>query len=60
MTGTAKTEETEFRDIYNMDVVVIPTNKPIARKDMDDAVYGTESAKFKAIADFGHCIEKLH
>ena len=51
MTGTAKTEETEFRDIYNMDVVVIPTNKPIARKDMDDAVYGTESAKFKAIAD---------
>jgi len=51
MTGTAKTEETEFRDIYNMDVVVIPTNKPIARQDLDDTVYGTEAAKFKAIAD---------
>lgn len=51
MTGTAKTEEDEFRDIYNMDVVVIPTNKPIARKDLDDSVYQTERAKFKAIAD---------
>ena len=51
MTGTAKTEEDEFRDIYNMDVVVIPTNKPIARTDLDDSVYQTERAKFKAIAD---------
>jgi len=49
MTGTAKTEEDEFRDIYNMDVVVIPTNKPIARKDQDDAIFATETAKFKAI-----------
>ena len=45
MTGTAKTEEEEFRDIYNMDVVVIPTNKPIARIDMDDAVYPKETGK---------------
>lgn len=51
MTGTAKTEEDEFRDIYNMDVVVIPTNKPIARKDLDDSVYQTEKGKFKAIAN---------
>ena len=51
MTGTAKTEEDEFRDIYNMDVVVIPTNREIARKDLDDSVYQTEKGKFKAIAD---------
>lgn len=51
MTGTAKTEEDEFRDIYNMDVVMIPTNKPIQRQDMSDAVYKTEKGKFKAIAD---------
>ncbi len=51
MTGTAKTEEEEFRDIYNMDVVVIPTNKPIARIDEDDSIYATESAKLRAIAD---------
>lgn len=51
MTGTAKTEEEEFMDIYNMDVVVIPTNKPIARVDMQDCIYATESAKFNAIAD---------
>lgn len=50
MTGTAKTEEDEFREIYNMDVVVIPTNKPIARKDLHDSVYAAESGKFKAIA----------
>ena len=49
MTGTAKTEEEEFREIYNMDVVIIPTNKPIARQDMDDAIYATLNAKFKAI-----------
>ncbi len=51
MTGTARTEEQEFRDIYNMDVVEIPTNKPIARNDKEDSIYATESAKFHAIAD---------
>ena len=51
MTGTAKTEEEEFREIYNMDVVVIPTNKPIARGDMDDAIYATLNAKLKAIIE---------
>lgn len=51
MTGTAKTEEDEFRDIYNMDVVVIPTNKEIAREDLQDSVYQTENGKFIAIAD---------
>lgn len=51
MTGTAKTEEDEFREIYNMDVVVIPTNKPIAREDMDDSIYATEKGKFKAIVE---------
>ena len=51
MTGTAKTEEDEFRDIYNMDVVVIPTNKPVIRDDLQDSVYQTERGKFKAIAD---------
>lgn len=51
MTGTAKTEEDEFRDIYNMDVVVIPTNKEIVRIDEDDAIYTTEKGKFKSIAD---------
>ena len=57
MTGTAKTEEDEFRDIYNMDVVVIPTNKPVARQDLDDAIFAREPAKFKAIADR---IEEAH
>ena len=51
MTGTARTEEQEFRDIYNMDVVEIPTNKPISRLDKEDSIYATESAKFNAIAD---------
>ncbi len=51
MTGTAKTEESEFRDIYNMDVVVIPTNKPVIRNDMQDAVYATEHGKYKSIVD---------
>ncbi len=51
MTGTAKTEEDEFRDIYNMDVVVIPTNKEIVREDAQDAVFSTERGKFKAIVD---------
>ena len=51
MTGTAKTEEDEFRDIYNMDVVVIPTNKPVRRTDLDDSVYLNEPAKFRAIVN---------
>ena len=49
MTGTAQTEETEFRDIYRLDVVQIPTNKPIARQDLADAVYRSEEAKYQAI-----------
>lgn len=51
MTGTAKTEEDEFREIYNMDVVCIPTNKPIKRIDEQDSVYANEKGKFKAITD---------
>jgi preprotein translocase subunit SecA len=49
MTGTAKTEEKEFRDIYNLDVVEIPTNKPMIRIDNPDQVYKNEAAKFKAV-----------
>ena len=51
MTGTAKTEEDEFREIYNMDVVVIPTNKDVIREDLPDAVFATEKGKYKAIID---------
>ncbi len=51
MTGTAATEEEEFRKIYGLDVVVIPTNRPCIREDMADQVYKTENAKFKAVAD---------
>ena len=51
MTGTAKTEEDEFREIYGMDVVEIPTNKPIARKDLADVVYKTEAAKYRAVVE---------
>ena len=51
MTGTAKTEEEEFRDIYNMDVVVIPPNKDVIRQDLPDSVYQTENAKFRALVD---------
>ena len=51
MTGTALTEEQEFRDIYGMDVVEIPTNKPIARKDLDDAVYKTKKEKYHAVVE---------
>ena len=51
MTGTAKTEEEEFTEIYNMQVVVIPTNKPVIRDDMEDVVYTTQKAKFKAIVE---------
>ncbi|MBM7704484.1 preprotein translocase subunit SecA [Metabacillus iocasae] len=51
MTGTAKTEEEEFRNIYNMHVVAIPTNKPIARDDRADLIYKTMEGKFRAVAD---------
>ena len=51
MTGTAETEAGEFWDIYKLDVVVIPTNRPIARKDMDDRVYKTKREKYKAVID---------
>ena len=57
MTGTALTEEKEFRDIYGMDVVEIPTNKPVIRKDLDDAVYKTKKEKFNAVCD---AIEEAH
>ena len=49
MTGTAKTEEEEFRSIYRMDVVQIPTNKPIQRQDLNDVVYKSEDGKFRAV-----------
>ena len=51
MTGTAETEAGEFWNIYKLDVVVIPTNKPIARVDMDDMIYKTKREKFKAVID---------
>ena len=51
MTGTALTEEQEFRDIYGMDVIEIPTNKPVARIDYDDAVYMTKKEKFRAVVE---------
>ncbi|MBC7106638.1 MAG: preprotein translocase subunit SecA, partial [Firmicutes bacterium] len=51
MTGTAATEEEEFRKIYGMDVVVIPTHKPMIRRDLPDVIYRTEKAKFKAVVD---------
>ncbi len=57
MTGTALTEETEFQEIYKLDILVIPTNKPIARVDLNDAVYLTEKDKF---ADVIKEIEKRH
>ena len=51
MTGTALTEEKEFRDIYGMDVIEIPTNRPVARVDHQDAVYKTKKEKFKAVVE---------
>lgn len=51
MTGTAKTEESEFREIYGMDVVEIPTNMPVIREDLPDSVYKNEEAKFRAIVE---------
>ena len=57
MTGTALTEEKEFREIYGMDVVEIPTNVPVIRKDLDDAVYKTQREKYRAVCD---AIEEAH
>ena len=57
MTGTALTEEQEFRDIYGMDVVEVPTNVPVQRQDLDDAVYKTQKEKFIAVCDE---IERAH
>lgn len=57
MTGTALTEEKEFREIYGMDVVEIPTNRPVIRKDLQDAVYKTKAEKLKAIVD---AVEEAH
>ena len=51
MTGTAQTEEKEFRNIYYMDVICIPTNKPVQRVDLDDAVYKSKKEKFQAVVD---------
>ena len=51
MTGTALTEEQEFRDIYGMDVVEIPTNKPVIRQDLEDAVYKTKKEKYHAVVE---------
>ncbi len=59
MTGTALTEEKEFREIYGMDVVEVPTNKPVARIDQNDSVYKTRREKLNAIvADIAECYEK--
>jgi len=57
MTGTAATEEDEFKEIYGLDVVVIPTHKPMIRKDLPDVMFRTERAKFRAIVDE---VERLH
>ena len=57
MTGTALTEEKEFREIYGMDVVEIPTNVPVARVDLEDAVYKTQKEKFRAVCD---AVEEAH
>ncbi len=57
MTGTAKTEEEEFRNIYNMYVIQIPTNKPVIREDLPDLVYSTEAGKYQAIVK---TIKKIH
>lgn len=51
MTGTALTEENEFREIYNLDVIVIPTNRPVVRKDYDDVIYRTEKGKYDAVIE---------
>jgi preprotein translocase subunit SecA len=59
MTGTALTEESEFRDIYKLDVITIPTNRPVIRQDHDDVIYSTERGKYNAVVDaVAFCHEK--
>ncbi len=59
MTGTALTEEAEFQEIYNLDVVEVPTNKPVIRQDKEDSVYRTENGKYMAvIRQIKECVEK--
>ncbi|MFV0497376.1 MAG: preprotein translocase subunit SecA [Candidatus Fimivivens sp.] len=59
MTGTALTEENEFREIYNLDVIVIPTNRPVVRQDYDDAIYRSEQGKYNAVIEqVAECHEK--
>ncbi|MEE0945930.1 MAG: preprotein translocase subunit SecA [Acutalibacteraceae bacterium] len=59
MTGTAMTEEAEFNEIYNLDVIEIPTNKPVIREDTDDVIYKTELGKFRAVINhIAKCHEK--
>ncbi len=59
MTGTALTEESEFREIYNLDVIEIPTNKPVKRADLDDSIYKTENGKYRAVIEqIVECHEK--
>src|SRR5690625_4708475 len=59
MTGTAKTEEEEFRNIYNMQVIAIPTNKPVIRDDRPDMIYKTMEGKFRAVVNaIKQCHEK--
>ncbi len=57
MTGTAKTEEDEFRNIYKLEVIVVPTNRPVQREDKPDVIYKTKRAKYKAVANE---VEELH
>lgn len=57
MTGTGQTEEQEFRDIYGMDVIHIPTNRPIIRKDLNDSVYKTKAEK---ICCYRKRVRKIH
>ena len=57
MTGTALTEEKEFRNTYGMDAIAIPTNKPVARIDLDDAVYKTKAEKYEAVVN---AVEEAH
>ena len=57
MTGTAKTEEDEFLKIYNLPVIVVPTNKPVIRKDYPDLIFKTKRAKYKAV---GRAVTLLH
>lgn len=57
MTGTAQTEEKEFREIYSMDIVQVPTNRPVIRKDLEDAVYKTKQEKMEAIVQ---AVEEAH